>query len=80
MQLAVLELYRMLSTLCEENWGPRPVGFHGSERTTRSAVSEAEGNLERGTKCTYLEKLSTMVNMVVLLLEGGRPVTKFTAM
>lgn len=41
-------------------------------RTRRSAVSEAVGSLDRGTKYTALEK---PVRMVVLLFKGGSAVT-----
>ena len=33
-----------------------------------------------GIKCTALDNLSTIVRMVVLWLEVGRPVTKSSAM
>lgn len=40
------------------------------------AVSKAVGSLVGAMKCAILEKWSTMVGMVVLLCEGGWPVTK----
>ena len=42
---------------CEINCGPL---------TSRLAVSIADGSLGRGTKCTVLEYLSTIVSIVVL--------------
>lgn len=47
--------------------------------TMRSAVFFPEGSLVSAMKCTDLENISTTVRMVVLPLEGGRPVTKFKA-
>lgn len=41
-----------------------------------SAVSLAVGSLGRGMKWADLEKRSTTVRMVVLLSDGGSPVTK----
>uniref|UniRef100_M3ZEQ7 Uncharacterized protein n=1 Tax=Xiphophorus maculatus TaxID=8083 RepID=M3ZEQ7_XIPMA len=65
------------------NWGPRSErisrGMPWSRNTclTRScAVWKAVGNLRRGTKWQALEKRSTMERMVVMPLEGGKPVTK----
>ena len=51
-----------------------------SRNTCTFAVSRAEGSFESGTKCTALEKRSTIVSTTVLPSEGGRPVTKSTAM
>ena len=47
---------------------------------TNSAVSLAEGSLGNATKCTILEKRSTMMSMTVLPSELGNPVTKSMAM
>lgn len=47
---------------------------------TEEAVSKAEGSLGRGTHWTILEKLSTMVRIVVILSKGGSPVTKSRAL
>ena len=84
--LGVITRQNALHT-CEVNCGPRSEtisrGRPCSRNTCwvrRSAVSRAEGSLGRGTKCTPLEKRSTMVSMVVLPAEGGNPVTKSTAM
>lgn len=44
------------------------------------AILNPEGSLVSGMKCTALEILSTNVRMVVFLSNGGRPVTKSTAM
>lgn len=43
------------------------------------AVSKAVGSLGRGTKWTALEKLSIMDHVLVLPSDGGRMVTKSTA-
>ena len=44
---------------------------------TSSAVSLAEGSLERGMKWTILLKRLTTVRMTVWPLDVGRPVTKW---
>lgn len=43
------------------------------------AVSNAEGSLGRGTKCKDSENQSTIVKITVWQLDGGKPVTKSTA-
>ena len=69
------------------NWGPLSetisLGIPCSLTTwviNSCAVSEAEGSLVRGTKCTALENWSIIMRIVVWWLEGGRPVTKSKAM
>lgn len=42
-------------------------------------INQQFGNLGRATKCAALENLSTILRITVLLLEGGSPVTKPTA-
>ena len=48
--------------------------------TRRSGVSAADGSFGKAAKWTILENRSTMVKMVVLPWEVGRPVTKSRAM
>ncbi len=47
---------------------------------TVTAVSLAEGNLGKGIKCAAFENRSTTVKTTVMPLEGGRAVTKSSAM
>lgn len=44
-----------------------------------SAISFADGSLDKGRKCANLENLSTIVRMTVLPSVGERPVTKSKA-
>ena len=43
---------------------------------SRVAVSEAEGSLMRGMKCTALENLSTMVRNGGVVVRGGQNCNK----
>ena len=67
----------------EMNWGPRTemmlAGMpcmRKSGDTMSSAVSFPEGSPGSATKWAVFENRSIMVSMVVLPLDGGRPVTK----
>jgi hypothetical protein len=66
----------------EMNWGPRSETMSAGMPCMRktwdtmsSAVSLAEGSPGSATKWAAFENRSIMVKMVVLPLDGGRPVT-----
>lgn len=72
---------------CEMNWGPWSEMMSDGIPcrwntccTINFAVSWVAGNLARATKWPALEKRSTMVSMILSLLDGGSPVTKSKAM
>ena len=64
----------------EMNWGPGQRRYQlpcmrKTWETMSSAVSLAEGSPGSATKWAAFENRSIMVKMVVLPLDGGRPVT-----